>query len=163
MKKKHLQKPPVLLYLPVSKFHFYSDTSDFATGSILYQIKNGQLVLIANASKRMSAAAQNYSITELELCWLAINISSFSHLLKRVDFDAIGDHLVLTHIIEGFHKGSRLMYFAVIARLSSGHNKEFLKVVKIISYLDAFSLNDGSSTKSCKILECSRKEALSLS
>ena len=29
-----------------------------------------------------------------------INIVSFSHLLKRVDFDAIVDHLALTHIIK---------------------------------------------------------------
>ena len=38
------------------------------------------------------------SITELELCGLAINIASFLHLLKRVDFDVIVDHLALTHI-----------------------------------------------------------------
>ena len=31
---------------------------------------------------------------------LAINIASFSHLLKRFDFDAIVDHLALTHIIK---------------------------------------------------------------
>ena len=39
-------------------------------------------------------------ITELELCSLAINIASFLHLLKRVDFDVIVDHLALTHIIK---------------------------------------------------------------
>ena len=39
-------------------------------------------------------------MTELELCVLAINIASFSHLLKRVDFDATVDHLALTHIIK---------------------------------------------------------------
>ena len=43
---------------------------------------------------------KNYSITELELCGFTINIASFSHLLKRVDFDAIVDHLVLMHIIK---------------------------------------------------------------
>ena len=43
---------------------------------------------------------RSYSITELELCGLAINIASFSHLLKRVDFDAIVDHLALTYIIK---------------------------------------------------------------
>ena len=48
----------------------------------------------------MPEAARNYSITELELCGLAINIASFSHLLKRVHFDAIVDHLSLTHIIK---------------------------------------------------------------
>ena len=39
--------------------------------------------------------------TELELCGLAINIVSFAHLLKRIDFDAMLDHLALTHIIQG--------------------------------------------------------------
>ena len=37
---------------------------------------------------------------ELELCRLAINTASFSHLLKRVDFDATVEHLALTHIIK---------------------------------------------------------------
>ena len=51
-------------------------------------------------NKRLPEAARNYSITELELCGLAINIASFSCLLKRVDFNAIADHLSLTHIIK---------------------------------------------------------------
>ena len=48
----------------------------------------------------MPEGTKNYSVTELELCGLAINIASFSHLLKRVDFDAIVDYLTLTHIIK---------------------------------------------------------------
>ena len=51
-------------------------------------------------SKRLPESARNYSITELKMCGLAINIASFAHLLKRVDFDAIVDHLALTHIIK---------------------------------------------------------------
>ena len=82
------------------RFHLYSDTSKFATGSMLYQIQNGKPKLKAYMSKRLPEAAKSYSITELELCGLAINISSFSHLLKRVDFDAIVDYLALTHIIK---------------------------------------------------------------
>ena len=82
------------------RFHLYSDTSKFATGNALYQIQNGKPKLIAYASKRLPETAKNYSSTELELCRLAINIASFSHLLKRVDFDAIVDHLSLTHIIK---------------------------------------------------------------
>ena len=50
--------------------------------------------------KRLPKAAKSYSIIELQLCGLAINIASFSHLLKRVDFDAIVDHLALKHIIK---------------------------------------------------------------
>ena len=82
------------------RFHLYSDTSKFAAGSTLYQIQNGKPNLIAYASKRLPEAVRSYSITELALCRLAINIASFSHLLKRIDFDAIVDHLSLTHIIK---------------------------------------------------------------
>ena len=53
------------------------------TGSALYQIQGGKPKLIAYASKRLTEAARNYSITELELCGLAINIASFAHLLKK--------------------------------------------------------------------------------
>ena len=52
------------------------------------------------ASKRLPETAKTYSITELELCGLAINIASFAHFLKRVDFDVIVDHLASTHIIK---------------------------------------------------------------
>ena len=34
------------------------------------------------------------------MCGLAINIMSFAHLLKRVDFDAIVDHLAFVHILK---------------------------------------------------------------
>ena len=82
------------------RFHLYSDYSKFATGSVVYQIQNDKPKLIVYASKRLPEAARNYSITELELYGLAMNIASFSHLLKRVDFNAIVDHLPVTHIIK---------------------------------------------------------------
>ena len=52
-------------------------------GSVLYQIQNGKPRLIAYTSKRSPEAARNYSITELEMCGLAINIASIVHLLKE--------------------------------------------------------------------------------
>ena len=81
------------------RFLLYSDTSKFATGSALYKVQDGKPKLIAYACKRMPGAAKNYSITELEMCGLAINIASFAHLLKRVDFDSVLDHLAITHIM----------------------------------------------------------------
>ena len=56
-------------------------------------------MLITYASKRLPEAACNYSITELEMCGLAINIASFVHLLRKVDFDAVVDHLAIMHIM----------------------------------------------------------------
>ena len=40
------------------RFHLYSDTSKFATGSTLYQIQNGKPKLIMYASKRLTEAAK---------------------------------------------------------------------------------------------------------
>ena len=99
--KRRLVKAPVL-HMPncEGRFHLYSDMSKFAAGSVLHQIQNGKLRLIAYVSKRLPEAVRSYSITELELCGLVMNIASFSHLLKRVDFNAIIHHLALTHIIK---------------------------------------------------------------
>ena len=76
--KRTLVKAPVL-HMPNhdGRFHLYSDTSKFAAGSALYQFQNGKPKLIANTSKRLPEAVRSYSIKELELCGLAINIVSF--------------------------------------------------------------------------------------
>ena len=99
--KIRLQRPSVL-HLPDSRerFHLYSDTSKHDMGNALYQVQNGKPKLTAYASKRLPEAAKDYSITELEKCGLAINIVSFAHLLKKIDFDAIVDHLALVHILK---------------------------------------------------------------
>ena len=100
IKHKLIRLPVLHMPNKMGRFHLYSDKGKFATGSALYQIQNDKPKLIAYVSKRLPEAAKSYSITELELCGLAINIASFSHLLKRVDFYAIVDHLALTHIIK---------------------------------------------------------------
>ena len=99
--KSRLLKPPILS-MPDKRGRFllYSDTSKFATGSALYQAQDGKPKLIAYTSKRMLETAKNYSITDLEMCSLAINIASSAHLLKRVDFDTVVDHLAITHIMK---------------------------------------------------------------
>ena len=82
--KNRLQKPPIL-HLPDNKgrFHLYSDTSKYGTGRALYQIQNGKPKLIAYASKRFPEAAQNYSITELEICGLAIVMYSSAGYMSK--------------------------------------------------------------------------------
>ena len=98
--KHRLQKPPAL-HMPdkIGRFQLYSNTIKYAIGSALYQIQNGKPKLIAYLSKRLPDAACNYSITELEMCGLVINITSLAHLLRKVDFDAIVDHLAITQIM----------------------------------------------------------------
>ena len=57
--------------------------------------------MITYVSERLTEQPETTLITELEMCGLAINVASFVHLLQRVDFDVIVDHLALTHIIKG--------------------------------------------------------------
>ena len=118
--KHKLQRPPVL-HLPDRHgwFQLYSDTSKFATGSVLYQIQNGQPRLIAYTSKRMLEAAKNYSITELEMCRLAMNIMTFSCLLKKVDCNAVVDHLAITHIMRSKAEPATTKIKRLIELLSS--------------------------------------------
>ena len=72
----NMRKAKHNLAFPFSKdtFHLYSDISKFAMGSALYKIQNGKQNLMAYASKRLPEAARNYSITELEMCGLAIKL-----------------------------------------------------------------------------------------
>ena len=115
-----LIKPPVL-HMPntTGRFHLYSDTRKFATGSALYQIQNGKPKLIVYASKRLLEAAKNNSITELEICGLAINIATFSYLSKRVDFNAVVDHLSLTHIIKSKAEPATIRINGLLELISS--------------------------------------------
>ena len=121
--KCRLVRSPIL-HMPnhEGRFHLYSDTSKFAMGRAFYQIQNGKPKLIAYASKKLPEVARNYSITELELCGLAINIASFSHLLKRVDFDVIVDHLALAYIIKSK------------AELASTRMKRLLELISSCSF-----------------------------
>ena len=115
------------------RFHLYSDTSKFTTGSALCQIQNGKHKLISYASKRLPEAAKNYFITELEPCGLAINIASFSHLLKRVAFDAIVDHLSLTHIIKSKAEPAMIRIKRLLDLISSySFNSYYIKGKDIV-------------------------------
>ena len=151
-------QPPVL-HMPnkTGRFHLYSDTSKFATGSMLYQIQNGKPKLIAYASKRLPEAAKSYSITELELCGLAINIASFAHLLKRVDFDAIVDHLKLTHMIKSKVEPATTRIKRLLELISSYSFNLYYMKGKDMILSDFLSQQNNDSSNPNKIIPISFK------
>ena len=85
--KERMINPPVL-YLPKPgrRFILYCDSSRAQTGSSLWQVQEGKPRLIGYASKSLPAPAQNYSVTELEMTGMAVNIHLWRHLLHRVEF-----------------------------------------------------------------------------
>ena len=149
--KHRLQKPPVL-HMPdkIGRFQLYSDTSKYATGSALYQIQNGKTKLIAYMSKRLPEAACNYSITELEMCGLAINITSFAHLLRKVDFDAVVDHLAITQIMRSKVEVATKRIRTLLEVLSAySFNLYYIKGKDMIlsDFLSRQNINDGDTNE----------------
>ena len=73
--KKRMINPPIL-YLPKpgGRFILYCDSSRIHTGSSIWQVQEGKSRLIGYASKSLPAPVQNYSVTELEMTGIAVNI-----------------------------------------------------------------------------------------
>ena len=74
--KQRLTNPPVL-HLPKAegRFILYSDTSIEGAGSSLWQIQEGKPKLIGYASKTLPEACSRYSVTELEMTGLLVNMN----------------------------------------------------------------------------------------
>ena len=81
--KNLLTKPPILR-MPdtVGMFKLMSDTSILATGAALYQFQDDNFYIVGYNSKKLPPAVRNYSITELELFGVAINIFAFRQVLN---------------------------------------------------------------------------------
>ena len=99
--KERMINPPIL-YLPKpgGRFILYCDSSRIHTGSSLWQVQEGKPRPIGYASKSLSAPAINYSVTELEMTGMAVNIHLCRHLLHRVEFDCTVDHRAIPYIMK---------------------------------------------------------------
>ena len=98
--KKDIANPPGLV-MPNNKGHItlVSDTRGVACGAALYEEQKGRLRLVGCNSKKLPPAAIRYSISELELYGLAVNIHSFRNILRNTDFTLIIDHSALLYIL----------------------------------------------------------------
>ena len=91
-----------MLHLPKAegRFILYSDTSVEGTGSSLWQMQEGKAKLIGYASKTLPEACSRYSVTELEMTGLLVNMNLWKNLLKHREFDAAVDHVAVTQIMK---------------------------------------------------------------
>ena len=98
---KQMLVSPAILAMPNKYGHFTmsSDTSKKATGCALYQEQQSEDKLVGYHSKRLIDAASRYSISELELLGLSINISAYKHYLRNTDFSVEVDHSSLVNIM----------------------------------------------------------------
>ena len=118
--KLRLKNPPVL-HLPKAdgRFILYSDTSIEGTGSSLWQIQEGKPKLIGYASKTLPEACSRYSVTELEMTGLLVNMNLWKNLLKHREFDAAVDHAAVAQIMKAKREPATTRIIRLLDRLSS--------------------------------------------
>ena len=118
--KLRLKNPPVL-HLPRAegRFILYSDTSIEGTGSSLWQIQEGKPKLIGYASKTLPEACSRYSVTELEMTGLLVNMNLWKNLLKHIEFDAAVDHAAVVQIMKAKTEPATTRIMRLLDRLSA--------------------------------------------
>ena len=146
---KELLVKPSVLYLPrpSGRFILYCDTSKTHTGSSLWQMQDGKPRLLGYASKSLPDAFQNYSVTELEMTGLVINIHLWKHLLLRVEFDCAVDHRALPYIMKSENLPATGRIIRLLEHLSGySFNLYYVKGKDMIlcDYLSRFVVDDGN-------------------
>ena len=102
--KRRLCSSPVFS-LPISggRFIMYSDTSRTHTGSALWQIQDGKPHLLGYASKTLPAASKNYSVIELEMTGMLINLHSWRNYIHGIKINVAVDHKAMVQIMKAKH------------------------------------------------------------
>ena len=96
--KKLLISPPVLKApTPDGLFCLESDTSREGMGGTLLQKQGDEWVVIGYHSKRLP---KNFTVTELELTGLLVNIHGFMQLLRYRYFEVLVDHKAIEYMIK---------------------------------------------------------------
>ena len=118
--KLRLTNPPVL-HLPKAeeRFILYPDTSSEGTGSSLWQIQEGKPRLIGYASKTLPEACSRYSVAELEMTGLLVNMNLWKNLLKHREFDAAVDHGAVAQIMKAKTEPATARIIRLLDRLSA--------------------------------------------
>ena len=146
--KERMINPPIL-YLPKpgGRFILYCDSSRTHTGSSLWQIQEGKPKLIGYASKSLLAPAANYSVTELEMTGMAVNIHLWRHLLHRVEFDCAVDHRAIPYIMKAKSLPATTRIMRLLEILSGyAFNLYFVKGkdMKICDFLSRIDVDRGN-------------------
>ena len=146
--KERMINPPIL-YLPKpgGRFILYCDSSRTHTGSSLWQVQEGKPRLIGYASKSLPAPAINYSVTELEMTGMAVNIHLWRHLLHRVEFDCAVDHRAIPYIMKAKTLPATTRIMRLLEILSGyAFNLYFVKGkdMKICDFLSRIDVDRGN-------------------
>ena len=115
-----VNSPPVL-HLPKAegRFILYSNTSVEGTGSSLWQVQGGKAMLLGYASKTLPEACSRYSVIELEMTGLLVNMNLWKSLQKHREFDAAVDHVAVAQITKAKTEPVTTRIIRLLDRLSA--------------------------------------------
>ena len=118
--KLRLTNPPVLHLLKAEgRFILYFDTSIQGTGSSLWQMQGGKARLIGYTSKTLPESCSRYSVTELKMTGLLVNMNLWENLLKHGEFDAAVDHVAFAQIMKAKTEPATTRIMRLLDRLSA--------------------------------------------
>ena len=92
------------------KFVIYSDGSDYAVGSVVYQKDSeGKLRVIAYASRVFKGAERHYSTSEKEILAIVYALKQFRYYIYGTHFEIRTDHQALSFLLKCKVTNSRLL------------------------------------------------------
>ena len=118
--KHRISRPPVF-HLPraIGRLVLFSNTSKVGTGSSLWQYQDGKPCLIGSVSKALPEVCSCYSVTELEMTGLLVNMGLWKNILKHREFDAAVDHVAVTQILKAKTEPASNRIMRLLDRLSA--------------------------------------------
>ena len=122
---KHRISTPPVLHLPraIGRLVLFSDTSKVGTGGSLWQYQDGKPRLIGYASKTLPEACSHYSVTELQMMGLLVNMGLWKNIQKHREFDAAVNHVAVTQFLK--------------AKTEPASNR----IMQLLDHLSAYSFN----------------------
>ena len=100
IKKLLLSLPVLKAPTPDGLFRLKSDTSREGVSGTLLQKQGDEWVVIGYHSKRLPKSAKNFSVTELELTGLLVNIHGFMQILHNRYFEVLVNHKAIEYMVK---------------------------------------------------------------
>ena len=117
--KKLLVSPPVLkVPTPDGLFRLESDTLREGVGGTLLQKQGDEWVVIGYHSKRLPKSAKNFSVAELELTGLLVNIHGFMQLLCNRYFEVLVNHKAIEYMVKSKTESPKTRLKTLLLKLS---------------------------------------------
>ncbi|GFY29874.1 retrovirus-related Pol polyprotein from transposon 297 [Trichonephila clavipes] len=108
--KAAITKAPVLKFPDFKKpFELFTDASSIGVGAVLNQEQRP----VVFASRTLSAAERNYTVTERECLTVVWTLNKFRMYLDSLPIKIITDHAALTHLTNGKSLSNRMIRWAL--------------------------------------------------